>query len=255
MNELIVDEIEIKKSTPDEKSTRIEFCIWMIGNIYNEEDHKLCEKRFGELSIMGFKILRNNKYGNFPLIESIKELSNKESNKFCRIMIMHYHDEIANMEKFVRLSSQTNRNFISKPIFRDGTDDEYCLSGLITWHSVIIEFLKTLKPADHGYLRWMNLIEHVRDQAFGKTVQFVYYNHCERDEEIETSKAQELTKYYQSRKTTADIIILQKQQDVDTLMRRLGFEYCVADDQKRKSMDPTINKLRESYIAIQKYLK
>lgn len=247
MNELIFEEIKIQN---DKIIMFEENCIWLIGNIHDDEDRKLCEKRFIELSKLGIRIVRNHKYDETALIHSIRELSEKETNLGCRIIIMHYYDEIANMDKFNEIIKK-DCNIISKPL---GIEDEYCLSGLVANQVVISSFLRKLNPKDHGYLQWMNLIEYVRTAVF-ITEQYICYNHGIRDEELETIKAQELAYHLKEQKVIADDIIVRQQYEICSLMMKLGFKYCIADDQKRKELEPLLNQLRTSYYVTQKYMK
>ena len=168
---------------------------------------------------------------------------------------IHFMNELISEE--IKIQNDVITMFEENCIWLIGNihdDDEYCLSGLIANQVVISSFLRKLSPKNHGYLQWMNLIEYVRTCA-PITEQYIYYNHGIRDEELETIKAQELTDQLKKQKAIADDIIVQQQDELCRLMIKLGFEYCIADDQKRKELEPLINRLRTSYYATQKYMR
>lgn len=98
MNQIEIPEIKIVQNIGSSSISQPS-CIWFIGNIHNDDDIQLSNKRYDQIVKHGIRIVGSHKYGNYPLIQTIEELSMADSNNLCRILIMYYHDEIADQKK------------------------------------------------------------------------------------------------------------------------------------------------------------
>ena len=154
--------------------------VLLIGNVYSDVDKKLHEIQLNALKSNGFIV--HEAYKNASLFNAIKGFS--FHNKI-RFMVMHYQDDLIDMDN-AKLYLNDTATYLNKPIFIDGTDDEFCLSGLICDASWVVSYVIKNQLFNKDYhMKWIDMLYEIKNDERTKTVQNFIYNVVVRDEEIE----------------------------------------------------------------------